>query len=65
MRTHSFREIERAFGVAVKSRHSIVDKWPARLKKAFGAAGSQAEFKAVLASGATGTERYVEWKKVS
>lgn len=63
MKTHKFKDIEHYFGVVIKDRHTIIDKWPTRLKKQSGDKGSQEEFKMLLASGRTGTERYVEWRK--
>lgn len=62
-KAHKFNQIERNFGVAVKQRNTIIDKWPARLKLRPGQQGATEEFKGLLASGSTGSERYVEWKK--
>lgn len=50
-------------GLAIKERHTIIDKWPMRLKLRFGQAGAQEEFEVLQASSLTGCERYMEWKK--
>lgn len=45
----------------MKERHTIVDKWPLKLKKEPEEAGACEEFDMRLESGRTGRERYVEW----
>ena len=58
-------DVERAaahHGMVMKDKNTVVPKWPYRLMKKFGEAGAQEEFDALLASGLSGTERYVEWK---
>lgn len=63
MNTHEFKGIERYVGVVMKERHTIIDKWPMRLKKTADEEGGMEEFRALLASGGSGTERYMEWKR--
>ena len=63
MTEFEFQEIERVFGVAMKEPHTIIDKWPLRLKLKLGQKGAQEEFKTLLESGHKGSERYVEWKR--
>jgi hypothetical protein len=48
----------------VRSRNSIVDKWPARLKLRPKQPGAQEEFNAAVASKLNGTECYLEWQRV-
>ncbi len=52
-------ESGRARGMIMKKENTIVPKWPLRLKKN----ATQAEFDRLQASGHTGWERYVEWKR--
>lgn len=49
-------------GMYMKQTNTIVKKWPYRLQKGFGEAGAREEFESLLASGLSGTERYVEWQ---
>lgn len=55
----SFREISRKSKLIMKEENTIIGKWPMRLKKD----ATQTEFKLLHASGHTGSERYVEWKR--
>lgn len=50
-------------GICMKKDHTIVEKWPLRLKLGQGQAGAQLEFEILEASDHTGHERYVEWKR--
>lgn len=63
MRKHKFNEIEKSVGMTMKETHTIVDKWPMRLKLQPHQSGAQDEFKTALSSGHSGEERYVEWKR--
>jgi hypothetical protein len=47
-------------GMKMKSKNSIVEMWPLRLKKN----ATQEEFTRLHASGHSGCERYVEWTRV-
>jgi hypothetical protein len=49
----------------VKEKHTIIEKWPFRLKLRPGQPGAQEEFDRLLAGGVTGKERYVEWKRIA
>lgn len=62
MREESFTEIERYLGMTMKQSHTIVEKFPMRLKLRLGQAGAKEEFENLLASSHSGAERYVEWK---
>lgn len=50
-------------GLLVKKKHTVVEKWPLRLKLKHGQDGAQSEFDVLHASGHIGHERYVEWKR--
>jgi len=52
-------------GMYMKQGNTIVEKWPYRLQKEFGEPGAREEFENLLASGLSGTERYVEWQSLS
>ena len=50
-------------GMAIKEKHTIVDKWPMRLKLKSGQPGAQEEFDIAQSSEHSGSERYMEWKR--
>ncbi|GFF81194.1 hypothetical protein IFM60648_05945 [Aspergillus lentulus] len=59
-----FREFADLLGAAMKETHTIIDKWPYRLKLRPGQPGAQEEFDRCIGGGMSGKERYVEWKRV-
>jgi hypothetical protein len=50
--------------VGIKDSHTIIDKWPLRLKLEHGQPGAQEEFELLQQSEHEGVERYVEWKRI-
>lgn len=54
-------EVGKVQGMVMKKENTIVSKWPLRLKKN----ATQAEFCRLQASGHTGCERYVEWRRAA
>ena len=64
MRERKFAEMQQAIGISMKEKHTIVDKWPMKLRFALPSshAGAQEEFDILQSSGHSGSERYVEWK---
>ncbi|PYI11901.1 hypothetical protein BO78DRAFT_440822 [Aspergillus sclerotiicarbonarius CBS 121057] len=60
----SFREVGGVLSAAIKERHTIVDKWPFKLKLRPGQPGAQEEFDRCIGTNHTGKERYVEWERV-
>lgn len=56
MKAAEFEEAQRELGSVMKE-HTIVEKWPMKLKWA-----AQEEFELLQASMHSGSERYVEWK---
>lgn len=64
MRECDFAGIGRRAGLCVKEKHSVIDPLALRLKKEPGQPGAREEFMRLLASGYTGWERYVEWKRI-
>ncbi|KAF3387278.1 hypothetical protein F1880_000152 [Penicillium rolfsii] len=58
------RETGDFVGAAMKEKHSILEKWPYRLKLRPGQPGAQEEFDRRLRDGVSGKERYIEWKRV-
>ena len=63
MKLERFRDIEIVYGVKMKEPHSIIEKWPLRLKLQPGQTGAKEEFELLFSSGHVGTERYVEWRR--
>ncbi|KAK5993033.1 hypothetical protein PT974_06460 [Cladobotryum mycophilum] len=62
MRAWKFEDGGRRMGMAIKEKHTIIDKWPLRLRKIAGEEGSREEFDMSLGTGHAGDERYMEWK---
>ncbi|KAF8860575.1 hypothetical protein BDZ45DRAFT_619601 [Acephala macrosclerotiorum] len=60
MKFHSFPELAMAAGLKMKDRNTIVDPFPLRLKKD----ATQEEFDIRVCDGASGGERYVEWRSL-
>ncbi|OTA07713.1 hypothetical protein A9Z42_0086210 [Trichoderma parareesei] len=63
MKKMAFSEIEEFLSMAVKDKHTVIDKWPYQLKLRPGQPGAQEEFDRVLGACLSGTERYVEWRR--
>lgn len=51
MRDFGFTEAAQFLGAAIKDNHTVVEKWPFRLKLRPGQPGAQEEFDRVLAGG--------------
>jgi hypothetical protein len=54
------KEIGNMVGLEMKSKNTIIEPWPMRLKMN----ATQDEFDVLLASDQNGSERYVEWKRI-
>lgn len=63
MARYNLQMIERYCGFAVQDRHTIVDKWPLRLKLRPRQVDTQEECNILASSAHTGAERYVGWKR--
>jgi hypothetical protein len=64
MKEKEFAELARVAGVAIKGKHTVIEKWPYRLKLKYGQPGAQREFERALRGASRSKERYVEWKRV-
>ena len=64
MEDFEFSEAARLIGAAMKEKHTIIEKWPFRLKLRPGQPGAQEEFDLLLGGGVSGKERYVEWRRI-
>lgn len=62
MRERKFEEMQQAIGLVMREKHTIVDKWPMKLRYSSPSAhaGAQEEFELLQASGHSASERYVE-----
>ncbi|OBT63191.1 hypothetical protein VE03_07739 [Pseudogymnoascus sp. 23342-1-I1] len=60
-----FSETAQCVGAAMKEKHTVIEKWPFKLKLRPGQPGAQKEFDRLLSGGVSGKERYVEWKRIS
>ncbi|KAG4287362.1 hypothetical protein FPRO06_05014 [Fusarium proliferatum] len=58
-----FDEFPEYMKLWIKDEHTIIEKWPFRLKLKQGQAGEQEEFDRVMGAGVTGKEFYLEWKR--
>jgi len=65
MKQLDFEGVARTAGARMKTRNSIVEDWPLRVKRKAGQPGAEGEFRTVLASDHTGIERYVEWARTA
>ena len=65
MKVHDFEEIERQSGIKMKSRNTVIEKWPMRLKLRRGQRGAQEEFDAAMACPHDALTCYVEWKRAA
>ncbi|KAK2829922.1 hypothetical protein FQN49_007126 [Arthroderma sp. PD_2] len=61
----NFNKAAGCFGAAVKEKHTIIEKWPYRLKLRPGQPGAQEEFDRCFGRATSGKERYVEWKRIA
>ncbi|KAL7789378.1 hypothetical protein V8C37DRAFT_417967 [Trichoderma ceciliae] len=59
-----FSELSQLVEAAMKEKHTVIEKWPFRLKLRPGQPGAQEEFDRLLGGGKTGQERYVEWRRI-
>lgn len=57
MKKVGFSDIEQVFGIKMKEPHTIIDKWPLKLKLKPGQKGAKEEFDLLVSSGHVGTER--------
>ena len=57
-------EAAQFLGAAIKENHTVIEKWPFRLKLRPGQPKAQEEFDRLLRGGVSGKERYMEWKRV-
>ncbi|KAJ5389499.1 uncharacterized protein N7496_000567 [Penicillium cataractarum] len=64
MRKFEIRKAGDLLGAMMKENHTIIEKWPYRLKLRPGQPGAQDEFDRRMRDGVSGKERYVEWKRV-
>jgi hypothetical protein len=63
MKVMAFSEMEEALGVAMKAKHTVIEKWPYQMKLQPGQPGAQEEFNRLVRGDLSGNERYVEWRR--
>ncbi|CAF3612824.1 unnamed protein product [Fusarium graminearum] len=64
-KTFNFSDFPQYMGVTIKEKHTIVEKWPYRLKRKPHQRGAKEDFNLSMRGGASGKELYLEWKRVS
>lgn len=57
-------ELAQVGGLEIKHKHTVIDKWPYRLRLRPGQPGAQEEFDMALRGSPSSKERYMEWKRV-
>ncbi|KAF9877002.1 hypothetical protein CkaCkLH20_05268 [Colletotrichum karsti] len=62
-RKFMFSEAGQAVGAVMKKGHTVIEKWPFRLKLQPGQPGAQKEFDQLLSGGLSTKECYLEWKR--
>lgn len=64
VRERKFDQMQKAIGLGMKGKHTIVEKWAMKLRYSSPSAhaGAQEEFDLLQSSGHSVSERYVEWK---
>ncbi|KJX98200.1 hypothetical protein TI39_contig428g00015 [Zymoseptoria brevis] len=66
MKEHRFVDAAKKVGMAMRESHTIVEKWPTKLKRdIMDMYAAQEEYQALRASGLRGDERYIEWKRTA
>jgi len=63
MRREDFTSVQQKTSMSMKETHTIIEKWPYRLKLRHSQAGGKEEFRTLLGASTHGSERYVEWKR--
>lgn len=63
MEAGNFEEVSKAAGMRIKTKQTITEKWPNKLKKRAGQSGAQEEFLALTASSQGAHECYLEWAR--
>ncbi|RBR26226.1 uncharacterized protein FIESC28_01009 [Fusarium coffeatum] len=61
---YRFSDFPEYVGVQVKEKHTVVEKWPYRLKLEPKQKGAKEEFDMMMRGGPSGKERYMEWKRL-
>ncbi|KAL2293460.1 hypothetical protein FJTKL_05361 [Diaporthe vaccinii] len=64
MAKFEFAKAPELVGAVVKTKHTVIEKWPFRLKLRPGLRGAQEEFDRLFSSGVSSQECYLEWKRI-
>jgi hypothetical protein len=65
MKQRKFSELGEIIGAEMKETHTVIEKWPYRLKLRPDQPGGQEEFDRQLSGGMSSMQRYVEWKRTA
>lgn len=60
---YKFTEAAELVGVTMKKNHTVIEKWPFRLKLRPGLGGAQEEFDRLIGGGVSSKECYLEWRR--
>jgi hypothetical protein len=64
MEKFDFAKAAELTGAVMKNEHTVIEKWPFKLKLRPGQPGAQDEFDRLMGGGVSSKERYLEWKRV-
>ncbi|KAH7182258.1 uncharacterized protein B0J16DRAFT_356302 [Fusarium flagelliforme] len=59
-----FSDFSEYLGAVAKEKHTVVEKWPFRLRLGPEQKGAKEEFDMMMRGGPRGKERYMEWKRL-
>lgn len=62
-KNHQFDKLAQVTGMRIKDHHTVIEKWPTRLKLTPGQYGADEDLATALAAGYNYMERYVEWTR--
>ncbi|KAL6702167.1 hypothetical protein J3F84DRAFT_399618 [Trichoderma pleuroticola] len=63
MENFKFAQVEQLFGLVMKEEHTVIEKWPFRLKLRYGQPGALEELIRLTDEVVFAKERYVEWRR--
>lgn len=63
MENFRFSQIDKLFGLVMKEKHTVIEKWPFRLKLRYDQPGALEELISLNNEIVFAKERYVEWRR--
>jgi hypothetical protein len=63
MNNFRFSQVEQLFGVTMKRKNTVIEKWPFKMKLQYGQPGALEELIQLTDEVVLAKERYVEWRR--